>query len=98
MMQSHDDLLASMASKLVKPLWYLEFIAVHPSYQGRGLGHTMMTRLLAEVDNPVVLECTSEQNIPFYEKHGFKLIEKSQLRDPKGNDGDGVSLYMLLRE
>lgn len=98
MMQNHNDLLASMASKGAKPLWYLEFIAVHPSYQGRGLGNTMMKSLLAEVDNPVVLECTSEQNIPFYEKHGFKLLEKSQLRDPKGSDGDGVSLFIFLRE
>lgn len=97
-MQNHDDLLASVASKVAKPLWYLEFIAVHPSYQGRGLGSTMMKRLLAEIDNPVVLECTSEENIPFYEKHGFKLLERSQWRDPKGSDGDGVSMFIFLRQ
>lgn len=97
-MQSHHDFLASMATKVTKPLWYLELIAVHPAYQGRGLGNVMMKRLLAEVDNPVVLECTSEQNISFYEKHGFKLIKEFRLKDPKGSDGDGVTLFMFLRE
>lgn len=97
-MQNHDDLLASMTTKVARPLWYLELIAVHPAYQGRGLGNMMMKRLLAEVDNPVVLECTSEQNISFYEKHGFKLIKSSQLKDPKGSDGDGVTLFIFLRE
>lgn len=98
MMKTHGDVLASVASKVAKPLWYLEFIAVHPSCQGRGLGNIMMKRLLAEVDTPVMLECTSEQNIPFYEKHGFKLLQRTQLRDPKGGDGDGVSLFIFLRE
>lgn len=98
MMQNHNELLASMATKFTKPLWYIELIAVHPAYQGRGLGNIMMKRLLAEVDNPVVLECTSEQNISFYEKHGFKLIKRSQLKDPKGGDEDGVTLFIFLRE
>jgi ribosomal protein S18 acetylase RimI-like enzyme len=60
-----------------EPHWYLPFIAVRPSHQGRGLGGTLLRRGLCEADAaelPAYLESTNPRNQPLYERHGFEAI------------------------
>lgn len=60
-----------------EPHWYLPFIAVVPSQQGRGLGAALLRRGLAESDAtqlPAYLESTNPRNRPLYERHGFEAI------------------------
>jgi ribosomal protein S18 acetylase RimI-like enzyme len=60
-----------------EPHWYLPFIAVVPSQQGRGLGAALLRRGLAESDAtrlPGYLESTNPRNRSLYERHGFEAI------------------------
>lgn len=61
------------------PHFYLFAIAVDPSLQGTGVGSRLMKEALQEVDKagmPAYLENSKEQNIAFYVKHGFRVLEK----------------------
>lgn len=53
---------------------HVEDVAVHPEYQGKGIGLTMMSslELFAKLEGvyKIILDC-SEENVPFYEKFGF---------------------------
>ncbi|CAG8039768.1 unnamed protein product [Penicillium olsonii] len=63
-------------------LWYLEVIAVHPSLQSRGLGGGVMRWILEHVHNePIYLECTRKENVGFYERFGFEVVEEVELVD-----------------
>lgn len=78
-----------------KDLWYLEVIAVHPHLQARGLGGLVMKYVLEQVGSqPVYLECTSKDNIGFYERCGFRVVEKVVLKD----DGAETIYWVMLRE
>jgi ribosomal protein S18 acetylase RimI-like enzyme len=60
-----------------EPHWYLPFIGVVPSQQGRGLGAALLRRGFAEIDAaqlPAYLESTNPRNRPLYERHGFEAI------------------------
>ncbi len=55
--------------------WYLLFIGVDPSAQGRGLGSALLRTVLARADvdgMPAYLEASCEENRRFYERHGFR--------------------------
>jgi ribosomal protein S18 acetylase RimI-like enzyme len=61
------------------PHYYLFAIAVDPSLQGRGVGSQLMEEALATIDAahmPAFLENSKPRNTPFYERHGFRVIEE----------------------
>jgi ribosomal protein S18 acetylase RimI-like enzyme len=63
------------------PHWYLAWIGVDTAMQGRGLGNELMARCLRVVDAdhaPVYLDNTNPVNVPFYERHGFRVVGESQ--------------------
>ena len=96
MMESHDIHAKQIKSQLSKPPLYLEVIAVHPSYQGQGLGGALMRSVIARAKrHPIFLECTDKQNIAFYEKFGFEIVEEIKLGDA---DTDGVTTWLMVRE
>lgn len=60
-----------------EPHWYLAFIGIEPTQQGKGLGSALMQPVLMKCDRdgvPAYLECSSPANISFYERHGFELL------------------------
>jgi GNAT superfamily N-acetyltransferase len=67
------------------PHWYLAVLGTEPDAQGKGLGSAVLQPVLSQCDangEPAYLESSKERNIPFYERHGFKVTEEIGL--PKG--------------
>ncbi len=68
-------------------------IAVLPEFQGQGIGSIMMSMYCRLVDNrflPGYLETDRTENVQFYEKFGFKLVEEVMIL--------GVSNFFMWRE
>ena len=64
------------------PHWYLGFLGVHPSKQGRGLGSRLMQPVLERCDSdrtPAYLETTNVLNLPLYKHHGFMVSAECDL-------------------
>lgn len=65
--------------KPLAPHYYLFAISVHPSLQGKGVGSQLMKEALKQVDTaqmPAYLESSKPDNFPFYQKHGFEVMEE----------------------
>ncbi|KAF4442958.1 hypothetical protein F53441_11602 [Fusarium austroafricanum] len=75
-------------------LYYLEIAAVKPDTQGMGVGKAIMQSVIQRIGNSgCFLECTNKDNIGFYEKYGFELVDEQTLVD----DEDMVILYYMVR-
>ena len=73
---------------------YLAVIGVSSSCQGNGLGSIIMDTIKQECDKEGLdfyLETEKEENLNFYEKHGFAVLEKINL--PKLD----LPMWLLLR-
>jgi len=56
--------------------WYLSGLGTDPAEQGKGHGSAAIRPILDRCDREVVpayLESSKEANIPFYERHGFRV-------------------------
>ena len=74
---------------------YLWGLGVKPSRQGLGIGGLLMQPVLARADAdhlPCYLETTNEKNVPFYEKHGFKVVSDAEVPQ------HGLHVWSMLRE
>ncbi|KAJ5698695.1 hypothetical protein N7462_000700 [Penicillium macrosclerotiorum] len=62
-----------------RPHYYLEMLAVHPSYQGRGLASKLLKWGLSRADEEgvEVYLSSSPDGKPLYEKYGFQLQDGS---------------------
>ena len=61
----------------VEPHWYLAVLGIDPRHQRRGLGSALMGPILARCDAdrvPAYLESSKRSNVPFYERHGFRVL------------------------
>ncbi len=77
------------------PHWYLWAIAIDPSHQGKGIGGKLMQPVLASTSaagTPCYLETHNQKNIPFYEKHGFNVVNEGKVPN------HGLSLWAMLRK
>lgn len=77
-----------------EPHWYLAFLGVHPDYQRKGYGTSLMDEMLkySESNNwPYYLETAVEKNIDFYRKFGFKLVETGRVPE------SDVNHYCMVR-
>jgi len=78
----------------IKPLEdmvYLVFIGVDPGAQGKGIGGSLLQRILADARKehlPVYLETSVFSNTLFYQKYGFDIYAQLDL---------GYILYFLRR-
>jgi len=76
------------------PHWYLQLLGVDPDAQRSGWGSALVREQLAACDAehmPACLETTRE-NIPFYERLGFRVVGEITIRD------DAPLQYALWRE
>lgn len=83
--QRLGDLLAVLgqmdAGHPLEPHWYLAWLGVDTAMQGRGLGNELLANCLKVVDidhAPAYLDNTNPVNVPFYERHDFRVIGESQ--------------------
>lgn len=63
---------------------YLWIVGTHPDAQRKGLGGRVMREMLKRLDEegmPAYLESFKENNIAFYEKHGFELLRLVDIDD-----------------
>ncbi|MDJ0673879.1 MAG: GNAT family N-acetyltransferase [Calothrix sp. MO_167.B42] len=76
-----------------EPHWYLAILGVEASHQSQGYGSALMRHKLEECDRTntiAYLESSKPKNIPFYEKHGFKVIGEIQA-------GESPTIFPMLR-
>jgi GNAT superfamily N-acetyltransferase len=75
--------------------WYLWVLGVTPSRQGKGIGGMLMQPVLARADAdrlPCYLETMNKNNVPFYEKYGFRVVSDGVVSIHK------LRVWAMLRE
>jgi ribosomal protein S18 acetylase RimI-like enzyme len=78
-----------------EPHYYLSVLGVAPGAQGEGLGSRLLVPMLERCDRegvPAYLESSRDRNVPFYERHGFRVT--GELRFPLG----GPKLWLMWRD
>lgn len=68
-----------------QPHWYLAVLATDPPAQGRGIASALLRPVLDSCDSDGIgayLETSTERNVAFYARHGFRVTEELAL--PKG--------------
>jgi ribosomal protein S18 acetylase RimI-like enzyme len=78
-----------------EPHYYLSVLGVDPAAQGQGLGSRLMAPMLERCDRegvPAYLESSKPSNVPFYERHGFRVTR--ELPFPFG----GPMLWLMWRD
>ncbi len=76
------------------PHWYLAILGTEPALQGRGVGSALLAPVLTRCDDeglPAYLESSKAENVPFYERHGFRVTRELQVPE-------GPPLWPMLRE
>lgn len=82
------------AIKKVHPdekIYYLWFIGVEDSEQGKGIGSNLMADIIKEsslLNRTICLETSTVKNLPWYEKFGFKTYRELDF---------GYTLYCMKR-
>ena len=74
--------------------WYLAVLGTDPAHQGEGVGSALVRHVLddrANTGEPAYLETETEANVPFYERHGFKVIGELDV------SGGGPHLWLMWR-
>ena len=56
----------------------IHYVLVDPEYQGQGIAGKMLAQIKEKYRHFMYLECmpAEKKNVPFYEKHGFCLMEE----------------------
>jgi GNAT superfamily N-acetyltransferase len=78
-----------------RPHWYLSVLGVEPEVQGRGIGGLLIRPILERCDAaglPSYLETQKQRNVPFYERHGFRVVV--EVDEPTS----GIRFWTMLRE
>jgi ribosomal protein S18 acetylase RimI-like enzyme len=78
-----------------RPHWYLSGIGTDPPVQGTGVGGALMRSRLARCDaagEPAYLESSKESNVPFYERHGFRVTRELTI------PGGGPTFWLMWRK
>jgi GNAT superfamily N-acetyltransferase len=67
-----------------EPHWYLAVIGSDPTVRGQGFGQALMRSRLDRVDAeycPAYLESSKPENVPYYERFGFRVTREIELPD-----------------
>ncbi len=74
------------------PLYYLWFIGVDPLYKNQGIGSYLLNQVIEDSEKQnrsICLETSTLQNLPWYQKFGFKVYHELDL---------SYKLFFLKRE
>ncbi|KAG7097577.1 hypothetical protein E1B28_004914 [Marasmius oreades] len=72
--------------------WYLNLIAVHPKYQGLGIGRALIEDGRRQSNGAeLLLHASNEHNVQIYTRLGFTLQKSTFVRGPYGN----FTMYLL---
>ena len=85
---------AMRAAAVPEPHWYLAGIGVEPSRRHTGIGTALMQPGLdasSRESVPCALLTNNEENLPFYEHHGFEVVRQGRTPD------DGPQAWMMRR-
>ncbi|MGA2478521.1 MAG: GNAT family N-acetyltransferase [Spirochaetia bacterium] len=86
---THEELMRD------RPHYYLWGLAVEPGRKRTGIGAALMTPVLSKADTskmPIYLETHDENNVPYYQRHGFAMIRTARI--PKHS----LQIWCMLRE
>lgn len=64
-----------------EPHFYLSILGVAPERQGKGLGTQLLGPMFERCDRErqrIYLETAQPRNVPYYERHGFKLLGETK--------------------
>lgn len=78
-----------------EPHYYLAILGTDPSAQGKGFGSQLVRAVTDRADRelmPCYLESSKLANVPFYERHGFKVTGEVRIA------GTGPVIYAMWRE
>lgn len=78
-----------------EPHWYLSLLGTDPEAQGSGLGGALLRSRLHRCDAdrlPAYLESSKPENVPYYERFGFKVTQELTL------PGGCPPLWLMWRE
>ncbi len=67
-----------------QPHWYLWALGVDPSYQGQGIGGSLLKPGMAQAQEagiPCYLETETEANVAFYCKRGFEVLHEAEFSE-----------------
>ena len=74
--------------------WHVHAVAVDPEHQGQGVGRGMLQAALSALQEltrerpaPVLLSTQRQNNVPFYQAHGFELSHETRLGLSRGEPG-----------
>jgi len=76
-----------------KAHYFLEYLGVLPEYQGKGYGSAILRSITTKADTENVgcyLETTSPQNVPLYQRYGFKTFKEKNIL--------GLNTWFMWRE
>jgi hypothetical protein len=76
------------------PFWYLSVVIVDPAYQGKGYASSLIRPILAiadESDHRVYLETQNVDNVPIYEKYGFRTVSAQII------PGTNIMHFIMIR-
>ncbi len=65
-----------------EPYWYLAYLGTDPDHQGLGLAGAVLAPVLDRCDREglaAYLEASKPELIPFYERHGFVIVQRIDL-------------------
>ncbi len=80
---------------MAKAHHYLNFIAVRPEFQSRGIGSALLAHRLSDLHRqgmPAYLEATNRRNLALYLHHGFTVIGTVRVTE------EGPVMYRMWRE
>ncbi|KAL9643699.1 hypothetical protein ABK040_016147 [Willaertia magna] len=79
----------------------VEQVAVHPEYQGKGIGSMLMKHLVNDIKEKgwdSFLVTQNPNNIPFYGKSGYSLVAETLVEPEIGEKSPPVYLLALKKE
>jgi len=96
-----DEVLSAHNEAVAGGMMIVEAFAMAPKTQGKGIGGRVMGAVMQSlVDKagglPVFLMTQEESNVRFYERHGFRVLDRRRVEIGDG-DGDGFGNWIMLR-